>query len=108
MFVWWAASVECMSAIQRQMREGNLSAPEASVAIENLRVLEEAWIEIEPTQQVRQQAERLLRLHALRAADALQLAAAIIGTGYEPHGMVFLTSDTRLGEAAAKEGFKVA
>lgn len=107
MLVWWATSVECLSAVQRAVRAGKVSEPQKLAIVGHLRELEQHWTEIEPTQQVRQQAERLLRIHPLRAADALQLAAAIIGADYEPNGMPFLTSDTRLAEAATKEGFKV-
>lgn len=107
MQVWWAASTECVSALQRLQREGALNAEDVAKAMPRLHGLERHWAEVEPTQQVRQQAERLLRTHPLRAADALQLAAAIIGADYEPNGMAFLTSDTRLAEAAAKEGFTV-
>lgn len=108
MLVWWGTSIECLSAVQRAVREGKLSEPEALVAAGHLRELEKNWTEVEPTSQVRQQAERILRTHPLRAADALQLAAAIIGADYEPDGMTFYTGDIRLAEAAAKEGFKVA
>ncbi len=107
MLVWWATSVECLSAVQRAVRAGIVSEREYPNIVGHLRELEQHWTEIEPTQQVRLQAERLLRTHPLRAADALQLAAAIIGAEYEPNGMTFLTGDTRLAEAAAKEGFKV-
>lgn len=108
MLVWWAVSVECMSAIQRRARSGLLSEAEANAAIKNLRVMEKTWTEIAPTAELRQEAERLLLTHPLRAADALQLAAAIIGADYEPDGLTFYTADTRLADAAAKEGFKVA
>ncbi len=108
MLVWWAVSVECMSAIQRRARSGLLSEAEANAAIKNLRVMENTWTEIAPTAELRQEAERLLLTHPLRAADALQLAAAIIGADHEPDGMIFYTGDARLAEAAAKEGFKVA
>lgn len=108
MLVWWGTSVECISAVQRAVREQKISQPDAAAAIGRLRVLERRWTEIEPNDQVRQHAERLLRTHPLRAADALQLAAAIIGSGYDPAGLTFLTADSRLAEAAAKEGFKVA
>lgn len=108
MLVWWGTSVECISAVQRAVREQKISQADAVVAVSHLRELEQHWMEIEPTDQVRQQAERLLRTHPLRAADALQLASAIIGSGYDPAGLIFLTADTRLAEAAAKEGFKVA
>jgi predicted nucleic acid-binding protein len=108
MIVWWGTSVECISAVQRAVREQKISQADAVVAVRHLRELEQHWMEIEPADQVRQQAARLLRTHPLRAADALQLAAAIIGSGYDPAGLTFLTADTRLAEAAAKEGFKVA
>ncbi len=105
MLVWWGTAVECASAIRRQVRDGKLSEQDAATAIGNLRLLESSWTEIEPTAQVRTQAERLLRIHSLRAADALQLAAAIIATDHDPAGTTFLTGDVRLAEAAAKEGF---
>lgn len=107
MLVWWATSVECASALQRLVREGGLDSAGALAAVARLRELEKHWNEVEPTQQVRQQAERLLRLHPLRAADALQLAAAIIAADYDPTGLTFVTSDERLIAAAAKEGFAV-
>jgi hypothetical protein len=107
MHVWWGAPIECASAMYRGHRAGNLSEGELATAISGLRKLEAQWIEVEPSPQVRQQAERLLRIHPLRAGDALQLAAAIIAADYEPEGLLFLTADTRLAEAAAKEGFKV-
>jgi predicted nucleic acid-binding protein len=106
--VWWGTSTECVSALQRLLREGTANDDDLSRAIARLDGLASSWTEVEPTNQVRLQAERLLRTHPLRAADALQLAAAIIGADYEPDGMGFYTSDTRLAEAAAKEGFKVA
>ena len=36
------------------------------------------WTEVPPIERVRDQASRLLRVHPLRAADALQLAAALV------------------------------
>ncbi len=40
MLVWWAAAVECTSAIAHRERDGDLSAREATDALERLRVLE--------------------------------------------------------------------
>ena len=71
MLVWWGTTVECASALQRLVREGALRAAEARAAEARLRQLERRWAEVEPTQSVRTQAQRLLRLHPLRAADAL-------------------------------------
>lgn len=108
MQVWWCTSTECISALQRLQREGSQGSGEIAEASQRLSGLAQRWTEIEPNDQVRQHAERLLRTHPLRAADALQLAAAIIGSGYDPAGLTFLTADTRLAEAATKEGFNVA
>jgi hypothetical protein len=52
-------------------------------------------------------AARLLRLHPLRAFDALQLGAAQHWAEGHPEGRVFLTLDGRLGAAARQEGFVV-
>ena len=69
-----------------------------------LEMLRDSWFEIQPGDAVREQALRLLRLHPLRAADALQLAAALEWAGSPPAGS-FVTFDDRLGEAAQREGF---
>jgi predicted nucleic acid-binding protein len=52
-------------------------------------------------------ATRLLRVHPLRAADALQLAAAIIAAEDDPRSLPFVTLDDRLALAAEREGFPV-
>ena len=44
----------------------------------------EGWSEIAPSRSVRDLAERMLRVHPLREADALQLAAAIVGSEGRP------------------------
>ncbi len=108
MLVWWGTAVECASALQRLVRDGALRADGARAAEARLRQLERHWVEIEPTQTVRTQAERLLRIHPLRAGDALQLAAAIIACQHEQATLPFQTADLRLAEAARREGFAVA
>jgi uncharacterized protein len=103
--VWWGSSVECLSAFARLRREAVLSETEEEQACLILRALQGALTEIEPTPAVREQAGRVLRLHPLRAADALQLAAALVWCQGDPlqHGFVCL--DQRLREAARREGF---
>lgn len=56
---------------------------------------------------VRERAHRLLEIHPLRAADALQLSAALIATEDQPNGFGFVTCDEVLATAAEKEGFTV-
>jgi hypothetical protein len=46
-----------------------------------------------------------LRVHPLRAADALQLAAAFIAAERRPSSLEVVTLDDRLAAAARKEGF---
>jgi len=62
---------------------------------------------IAPGDQLRDRAHRLLAVHALRAADALQLAAALVWADERPAGLEFVSLDDRLGEAARREGFRV-
>jgi predicted nucleic acid-binding protein len=56
---------------------------------------------------LRECAIRLLRVHPLRAADAVQLAAAVIAAEMRPTSLEFVTADRRLADAARKEGFAV-
>jgi predicted nucleic acid-binding protein len=49
----------------------------------------------------------LLELYPLRAADALQLAAALDYFEKSPKGNVFITADQRLADAARQSGFSV-
>jgi uncharacterized protein len=48
-------------------------------ALARLRALADAWDVVQPAEGVREAAARFLRVHPLRAADALQLAAAFAG-----------------------------
>ena len=67
--------------------------------------LGEGWHEIEPSDGVREAAVRFLRVHSLRAADALQLAAAFVAAEQRPSSLEIVTLDERLAAAARKEGF---
>jgi predicted nucleic acid-binding protein len=107
MLVWWATPVECASAIARRERDGSLSGPELLAIQEQLDALAGAWSEVQPSTQIRMMARRLLRLHPLRAADALQLAAAVIAAEHEPGSMDFVCLDDRLAAAASREGFRL-
>lgn len=104
--VWWGSAIECASAIARLHREGHLSASEELEARALLSALRESWYEIQPGDAVREQALRVLRLHPLRAADALQLAAALEWAGSPPDG-AFVSFDERLQAAAHREGFNL-
>ena len=79
MVVWWGTRTECISALVRQVREGTLSPADERAARRLLQALMQAWTEMQPSEALRSTAERLLAVHPLRTADALQLAAAICG-----------------------------
>ena len=105
--VWALTRTELTSAVQRLAREGLLRREDVSVALRRVRLLEQRWTEVEAWQAVRDRADRALGSHPLTAADALQLAAALVLSNERPRGRVFVTADERLSEAAAAEGFDV-
>lgn len=111
MTVWWATPVECASAIARHRRAGTLSAADEDAAFDVLDRLSAVWYEIQAGQLVRSYAFRMLRVHPLRAGDALQLAAALVWAGTPASGPApaaeFVTLDKRLSEAARLEGLAV-
>jgi hypothetical protein len=105
--VWWGTPVEIYSAIARQERAGQLGPVEATAALLALEALAEGWLEVQPSSQVRKTAQRLLRVHPLRAADALQLAAALTAIEERFAGGTFVCLDDRLADAARREGLRV-
>jgi predicted nucleic acid-binding protein len=104
---WWATPIECVSALARREREGGLALESVVGALRRLDGLASAWQEVQPAARVRQAAIRVLRVHPLRAADALQLAAALAAAEDYPETLPFVTFDDRLAQAAAREGFAV-
>jgi uncharacterized protein len=107
MLVWWATEVECASAIARLDREGALDEAAVREAFQRLTQLATGWHEVDPSDSIRETAVRLLRVHPLRAADALQLAAAFLAAERRPSSLEVVTLDDRLAAAARKEGFVV-
>ena len=105
--VWWGSPIECASAIARLHREGHLTDEQEVAARELLATVRASWFEMQPGEAIREQALRLLRVHPLRAADALQLAAALEWAG-SPVAGAFVTFDGRLSAAARREGFTTA
>lgn len=105
--LWTLTPVEVVSALRRLAREGLLSEEVALRAETRIDELMAASHLVTDVESVKQQARRLLRLHALRAGDALQLAAALEWSTGRPIGKVLHTFDQRLAHAARLEGFEV-
>jgi predicted nucleic acid-binding protein len=105
--VWWASRVEVHSAVARLHRLGKLKDLEKKGALSRLDVLSRGWREILPSDSLRDLATRLLDTYELRAADSLQLAAALVWCHEKPARRTFVSADQRLSKSAADAGFSV-
>lgn len=106
MAAWWGTPTECVSAVARLRREERLTLSEEERVLDLLGHLRDSWLEVSPSEEVRGEAARLLRIHPLKAADALQLGAARVWAGGTA-GTGLVTFDERLALAARLEGFRL-
>lgn len=107
MVLWTLTPVEVVSALQRLVREGAIdegAARQGETRLDELLHACHVIVDVEP---VKAFAARLLRLHPLRAFDALQLGAALHWAEGHPQGQHLHTLDSRLALAAQREGFRV-
>ena len=105
--VWTLTRVELLSALARRRREEPSAARRLQAARRELLSAWERWSEVTAVELVRRHAERVVETHPLRAADALQIAAAIVAAEDNPAGLEFVTLDHRQAQAAEHEGFRV-
>src|SRR5271157_1844444 len=105
MTVWWSAPVEMRGAFARLVRMGQLSPNEHVQAQVRLDRMRSDWLEVDPSEALREQAERLVDRFPLKAADAQQLAAAMVWCIGRPKGRVFISGDSQLLEATRQLGF---
>ncbi|MHB1674403.1 MAG: type II toxin-antitoxin system VapC family toxin [Acidobacteriaceae bacterium] len=106
--VWWGSIVEAHSAISQLHWEAAISPSERDGALARLTLLAHGWREILPDDALRNLAGTLLDAYDLRAADSLQLAAALIWCRLRSEGKTFICGDRRLSNAAKSAGFSVA
>jgi hypothetical protein len=99
--------VEIESALWRRRHHGDFDAEEHSDAEETFAELTRSWSEIGDIIIARGIALDLLSRHVLRAADAIQLATAVIAAGSNRVPLAFITLDRELAAAARAEGFAV-
>lgn len=107
MLVWRLSATEVVSALARKQRDGAIARTTFAGAKGRLAALESAWSEVTNFEAVQARARRLLEVHPLRAADALQLASALVAAEEDPRRLGLVTFDERLACAAEKEGFTV-
>lgn len=107
MAVWWGTEVECVGALSWKFRQRRFGNKDVELAVTSLGDLVEAWSEFQPTDEVRVRSERLLFARYLSAADAMQLAAALLWCDDDPREAMFVCQDNQLRTAARLEGFMV-
>lgn len=105
MTVWWSTPVEMRGAFARLLRMGQLSPNEHVQAQVRLDRMRSDWREVDPSESLREQAERLVDRFPLKAADAQQLAAALTWCMGRPKGRAFISGDGQLLDAAKQLGF---
>jgi predicted nucleic acid-binding protein len=93
------------SALARLVRMKQLDSTEWTKARKLAKILADSWSVIQPSDALRAKAMQLVDRYDLRAADSLQLAAALEWCEGAPHGRAFLTADEKLREAALLTGF---
>ena len=103
--VWWATPVEMASALARLLRMKQLAPRDWAEARKLATDVADTWFVVQPSDALRAKSIQLVERYDLRAADTLQLAAALEWCEDAPHGRVFLTSDQRLRDAALLCGF---
>jgi predicted nucleic acid-binding protein len=105
--VWTLTSVELLSMLGRLGRVASgLDDLIPGLRSDALGLLDRAII-VSDVDGVRRRAERLVGVHPLAAADAMQLGAAIIASGDRPKTLPFITMDRQLARCAQLEGFQV-
>ena len=106
--VWMLTSVELLSTLGRL---GRASGEALSDVLPGARLdamdLFKRWVAVTHVEGVRRRAERLVGVHPLSAADAMQLGAALLVSGDRPETLDFVTLDQPLGRSAQLEGFRV-
>lgn len=105
--MWALTRVELLSALARRRREEPKSSAALAAARRDMLRAWDQWSEVTAVEMTRQLAERLVETHSLRAADALQLGAALVAAENDPSSFEFVTFDRNLGDAANREGFSV-
>lgn len=105
--VWTLTRVELLSALARRRRREPASAGRLIQARRDLLAAWDEWTEITAVDLVRRHAERLVERYPLRAADSLQIGAALVAAHDDPGSLVFVTFDGGQAEVAEAEGFRV-
>jgi predicted nucleic acid-binding protein len=98
--------LEVYAAIRRRERTGDISAEDATTALEILRIEAARMVQEPLNPAVLEAARQLLDRTNLRWPDTLQLAAALVARDmFQGTDIVFVSASPQLIEAAKVEGF---
>jgi predicted nucleic acid-binding protein len=98
--------LEVYAAVRRRERSGDISAQDATAALEILRIEAARTVQQPLNPAVLEAARQLLERTTLRWPDTLQLAAAIVAREmFQGVEIIFVSASPQLLEAAKAEGF---
>ena len=98
--------LEVYAAIRRRERAGDISAQDATTALEILRIEAARMVQEPLNPAVLEAARQLLDRTTLRWPDTLQLAAALVARDmFQGTEILFVSASPQLLEAAKAEGF---
>ena len=101
-----SAPLEVYAAVRRRERAGDISADDATAALEILRMEAARMVQEPLNPAVLEAARQLLDRTTLRWPDALQLGAALVAREmFQGTEIIFVSASQHLLEAARSEGF---
>jgi hypothetical protein len=99
--------VEARSAPARLMNEGKMSRTGLQQAVARLEAQRSSWLEVAPSDNVRNLAAEIPEQYGLRALDSFQLAAGLVWCREKPRGRLFVCGDAILVNAAFRADFGI-
>jgi hypothetical protein len=105
MAFWWGAPLEWWGALLAAQHQEKISAADLQKAKEVLDHLRARAFEVQPTEELRARALRILAVHT--SVHPLGAAAALLWCRERTHGVGFVSLHPPLRLAAALEGFRV-
>jgi len=106
--IWALTSVELLSAVSRLGRQAvGLDDLVPALRAAALALVGRCAV-MTDVDGARRRAERVVGVHPIAAADAMQIGAALVVCGDRPERLEFVTLDAQLARCAQLEGFRVA
>jgi len=105
---WTLTRIEIASAVERLARQGALDTVGRRRTLALLDRLAGSWREAADLAAARARAIALVARHPVRAADAAQLAGALVVADPDPASREIVCLDRRLAECAEREGLGLA